>query len=126
MSDLITVLPDFQSASFTHLLPSLAKKLITTSDLLTLDASDIAKRAQLPPTEVAKLCNAVLEALQKQLSPHSSTTDASFSFFNGVLHEKGKPSWQAMSTLDESLDAALGGGIPAGFVTEVTGERCGC
>ncbi|KAK3304346.1 DNA repair protein-like protein [Chaetomium strumarium] len=30
--------------------------------------------------------------------------------------------WQTISTLDGELDRALGGGIPAGYVTEVTGE----
>ncbi|KAK4031223.1 P-loop containing nucleoside triphosphate hydrolase protein, partial [Parachaetomium inaequale] len=30
--------------------------------------------------------------------------------------------WQTISTLDPALDRALGGGIPAGYVTEVTGE----
>ncbi|KAL2141447.1 hypothetical protein VTI28DRAFT_2406 [Corynascus sepedonium] len=30
--------------------------------------------------------------------------------------------WQTISTLDSELDHALGGGIPAGYVTEVTGE----
>jgi DNA repair protein RAD57 len=30
--------------------------------------------------------------------------------------------WQTISTLDPELDRALGGGIPAGYVTEVTGE----
>ncbi|KAM7212257.1 putative dna repair protein rad57 protein [Rhypophila decipiens] len=30
--------------------------------------------------------------------------------------------WQTISTLDESLDRALGGGIPAGYITEITGE----
>ncbi|KAL2263574.1 hypothetical protein VTK26DRAFT_6135 [Humicola hyalothermophila] len=30
--------------------------------------------------------------------------------------------WQTISTLDPVLDRALGGGIPAGYVTEITGE----
>jgi DNA repair protein RAD57 len=30
--------------------------------------------------------------------------------------------WQTISTLDGGLDRALGGGIPAGYVTEITGE----
>ncbi|KAH6621089.1 P-loop containing nucleoside triphosphate hydrolase protein [Chaetomium sp. MPI-SDFR-AT-0129] len=30
--------------------------------------------------------------------------------------------WQTISTLDPELDRALGGGIPAGYITEVTGE----
>lgn len=31
--------------------------------------------------------------------------------------------WNTISTLDPKLDAAFGGGIPAGYVTEVVGER---
>lgn len=31
--------------------------------------------------------------------------------------------WEAISTLDDDMDRALGGGIPAGYITEVTGER---
>lgn len=31
--------------------------------------------------------------------------------------------WRAISTLDDSIDAALGGGIPTGYITEITGER---
>ena len=30
--------------------------------------------------------------------------------------------WRTISTLDTSLDAALGGGVPVGHVTEITGE----
>ena len=30
--------------------------------------------------------------------------------------------WHTVSTLDSTLDSALGGGIPAGYVTEITGE----
>jgi DNA repair protein RAD57 len=31
--------------------------------------------------------------------------------------------WRWISTLDEELDAALGGGIPPGYLVEITGER---
>lgn len=31
--------------------------------------------------------------------------------------------WNAISTLDPALDELLGGGIPTGYLTEVTGER---
>ena len=33
--------------------------------------------------------------------------------------------WQTISTLDPALNKALGGGIPVGYLTEVTGERSG-
>lgn len=125
MTDLIDVLPDFQTASFSHLLPSLTRKVITTTDLLSLDASEIAKRAQLPPTEVAKLSSAVLEALQAQLGSILPTAASIVSVNEDHKNGHRRRGWKTISTLDKSLDEALGGGIPTGFLTEVTGERCG-
>lgn len=117
MTDLLHVLPDFETAKYSHLIPSLDKAHITTSDLLTLDAADVAKRAQLPPAEVAKLTEAVLQTLQKDVGvPHSSES-------NATLQDSGLREWQIISTLDDKLDLALGGGIPTGYMTEITGER---
>jgi Rad51 len=107
MTDILTVLPLFSTAPFTHLLPSLSKAAVTTSEILTLPPIDIARRAQLPPAEVSKLADAVLEAL------HSD------------LYEAPLAPWQSISLLDETLDESLGGGIPAGYLTEITGERYG-
>jgi len=120
MADLIDILPDFPLATFSHLLPSLSKKLITTSDLLTLDAQEIAKRAQVPPGEVTKLSNALVEALQLQYTSSLPNGASTFSEENSkdAENKHGK-----ISTLDDILDVTLGGGIPAGFITEVTGER---
>lgn len=134
MTDLLQVLVDFPTAQFSHLLPSLDKALITTSDLLTLDAVDVAKRAQLPPAEVVKLTDAILKALHAQLNKGDAL---------GVESEKGAGEddqecradgeedaircgmreWSSISTLDDKIDEALGGGIPTGYVTEITGER---
>ena len=121
MTDLINVLPDFPTSSYSHLLPSLSRNLITTSDLLTLDASDIAKRAHLPPVEVAKLSSTILEALHSQLGVGGSKDDAGAD----ATELNGPQSCEAacISTLDESLDNVLGGGIPTGYLTELTGER---
>jgi len=118
MTDLLHVLADFPTASFSHLIPSLDKALITTSDLLTLDAVDIAKRAQLPPTEVAKLAEAVLQALQGNID----AVNSSKTHHEGE-NEDALKAWQTISTLDDTLDIALGGGIPTGYMTEITGER---
>ena len=114
MTDLINVLPDFPTSSYSHLLPSLNRKLITTSDLLSLDPSDLAKRAQLPPVEVAKLSGAILEALHNQLQDNA-----------GCDTKQGPQKCVAasISTLDECLDNVLSGGIPTGYLTEITGER---
>jgi DNA repair protein RAD57 len=67
MTDLLQVLPDVDCKPFSHLLPSLDKALLTTNDLLTLDAPDVAKRAQLPASELRKLADAVTAALHRQL-----------------------------------------------------------
>lgn len=106
-----SVLPDFDATPFSHLLPSLDKALITTNDVLTLDAPTIAKRAQVPSGELRKLADAVVAALHRQL---------------GFGPEEPAPTtkhdWACISTLDDELDAALGGGIPRGYLVEVTGE----
>jgi DNA repair protein RAD57 len=122
MTDLIQVLADFHTAQFSHLLPSLDKALITTNDLLTLDAIDIAKRAQLPPVEVAKLADAILRALHKDLDVQDSNSGKVDG--NDEVDKEIVPNqWRTISTLDSTLDATLGGGIPTGYVTEITGER---
>ncbi|KAF2397049.1 P-loop containing nucleoside triphosphate hydrolase protein [Trichodelitschia bisporula] len=121
MTDLLRTLPDFSTAPFSHLLPSLDRTHITTADLLTLDAGDVAKRAQLPPAEVAKLTRAVVDALHTDLGVGDGVGDKE----NGDAGRKGDLSkddgFRAISTLDPVLDDALGGGIPRGFVTEITG-----
>ena len=124
MTDLLQVLPDFDTRPYTHLLPSIDKALITVNDLLTLEATDVGKRAQLPAGEIRKLCDAVVAALHRHLgfggeegtrpsylSPRLGSADAQ------------KSGSGSISTLDEVLDAALGGGIPPGYLIEVTGER---
>lgn len=122
MTDLLQVLPDFDVRPYTHLLPSLDKALITTNDLLTLDAADVAKRAQLPAGEGRKLADAVLLALHRQLGFGGEEVAGS-----SFLSSSGNPdAWREdrrfISTLDERLDAALGGGIPPGYLVEITGE----
>lgn len=123
MTDLTAVLPGFPTHQYVRLLPSLEKNLVTAADLLTLDSLEIAKRAQLPILDVKRLCNAVLEALQDGLGMAEVTGEAQQS---SLLRKSGKDilnSWSTISTLDDDLDRALGGGIPTGYITEVTGER---
>ena len=122
MTDLATVLPGFPTQNYTRLLGSLEKNLVTTADLLTLDCVEIAKRAQLPLLDVKHLCNAVLEALQIGLGTKQPDAPPDSS----LLRHSGQDivkSWSAISTLDDDLDVALGGGIPTGYITQVTGER---
>ena len=135
MSDLLTVLPSFDARPFTHILPKLEKALVSCSDLLTLDALHVAKRAQLPASEVKKLADALVQSL----SGHAvSPTDPSDPLpASGEPHgDRGLDSnttgfrsgdalldqWM-ISTLDDKLDIALNGGIHSGYLTEITGER---
>ena len=123
MTDLLHTLPDFPTKSYSHLLPSLEKNLITTTDLLTLDALEIAKRAQLPLLDVKRLINHVIRILQSQLGLGQ---DEGQNELIGGSRKSGKEvveKWNTISLLDASLDSALGGGIPTGYITEFTGER---
>lgn len=125
MTNLLTILPNFNIKPYTHILPSLEKALISTADLLALDALDVAKRAQVPPGEVKKLTGALLEGL------HSELTGSIALQRNGVANagtevrpdDPGLGSTNAISTLDDRIDDSLGRGILPGYVTEVVGER---
>jgi DNA repair protein RAD57 len=122
MTDLTAVLPGFPTHQYVRLLPSLEKNLVTTADLLTLDCVEMAKRAQLPLLDVKRLCNAILEALQESLG----ISEGKGVQQSSLPRKTGKDilsSWRTISTLDEDLDRALGGGIPTGYITEITGER---
>lgn len=124
MTDLLHTIPDFPIKSYTHLLPSLEKHLITTTDLLTLDALEIAKRAHLPLLDVRRLAAHVVAILQRQLG---LTPGGDHDGIEGSLKKLGNEivgQWSTISTLDDSLDEALDGGIPTGYITEITGERC--
>ena len=133
MTDLLHTIPHFPIRLYTHLLPSLEKHLITTTDLLTLDALEVAKRAQLPLLDVKRLANHVLTILHGRLGLQThnaaSCQNAGQGLANhGSLRKTGKEAIIAMnfiSTLDPSIDAALGGGIPTKYITEITGERYG-
>ena len=133
MTDLLHTIPDFPTKLYTHLLPSLEKHLISTTDLLTLDALEVAKRAQLPLLDVRRLANHVLVILQSQLGLKTdnapSYQDAGEGQVNyGSLRKTGKETTSELSTistLDPVLDTVLGGGIPTGYMSEITGERYG-
>ncbi|KAI1266219.1 DNA repair protein RAD57 [Xylariaceae sp. FL1019] len=132
MTDLSRVLPDFPTAKYARLLPTIEKQQLTVTDLLTLEVPEIGKRTQLPLLDVKRLCNAILDAVHADLGVADVSADgkqkkdkASHSDGN-ALRQTGeellsKP-WHTISTLDTSLDAALGGGIPTGYLTEITGE----
>ncbi|TRX92197.1 hypothetical protein FHL15_006812 [Xylaria flabelliformis] len=143
MTDLSQVLPDFPVAQYARLLPAIEKNQLTVTDLLTLELPEIGKRTQLPLLDVKRLCNAILAALHadlgvsatdegdgKQKQNEARQNEAQQKRHSGMkegfLRQTGtellaRP-WHTISTLDASLDAALGGGVPTGYITEITGE----
>ncbi|KAL8712815.1 MAG: hypothetical protein Q9220_003023 [cf. Caloplaca sp. 1 TL-2023] len=131
MTDILHTLPDFPTKHYAHLIPSLEKNLITTTDLLTLDPLEIAKRAQLPLLDVRRLTNHVLASLQSQLGLQEGR-DALQKYeaqadtpTEPALRQSGCSIVQkrnVISTLDQTLDSALGGGILTSYITEITGE----
>ena len=133
MTDLLHVLPDFSTKSYTHLLPSLERHQITTTDLLTLDVLEIAKRARLPPIDLRKLAGHVLSTLQKDLGleenrhiGYAASRQTTSPAVQTTLRTSGQElvtQRSMISTLDPVLDDALDGGIPTGYITEFVGER---
>ncbi|GAP83857.1 putative DNA repair protein RAD57 [Rosellinia necatrix] len=148
MTDLSQVLPDFAVAQYARLLPAIEKNKLTVTDLLTLDLPDIGKRTQLPLLDLKRLCSAILAALHADLGVDRVDGDAGgrdggrgqepgqaraasrperrYGGRERPLRQTGtellaRP-WRTISTLDASLDAALGGGVPTGYITEITGE----
>lgn len=134
MTDLVHILPEFPVQQYSHLLPSLEKNLVTTCDLLLLDAVDVARRCQLPVLDIQNFRVRVTTLIEQQLGLEAARvsqndTDDSVDSYRGHYGQHyvsgsvlSRPS-SFISTLDDGLDAALGGGIPAGYLTEVTGER---
>ncbi|ROV97769.1 hypothetical protein VMCG_07376 [Cytospora schulzeri] len=146
MTDLLRVLPHFPTSQYANLIPTLERHQVTTSELLTLEAADLGKRTQLPLLDLKRLCNAVLDALHSDLGvsekrDHGAATAAGEKDDGTQGGEKEgkakeeeehepprhsfsslKARWKSISTLDPALDASLGGGIPTGYLTELTGE----
>ena len=133
MTDLPTVLPEFLTRSYSHLIPSLERHGITVADLLSLDALEVAKRASLPILDLRRLAKGVIKALQDDLDIDvisHNTSDELFSSSSKPGPDRCRRSvsdvvnrCDTISILDAKLDEAMGGGIPAGYVTEFTGER---
>lgn len=138
--DLLSVLPDFATKPYAHILPPLERGKITTVDLITLDTLEIAKRAHVPPADVRRLAARIVDALHADLGFENSTATADTeSISSNTTTTTATPPtpnrtlgpgttaldvtrWNTVSTLDPALDALLGGGLPAGYVTEITGE----
>jgi DNA repair protein RAD57 len=132
--DLLLVLPGFVTKPFAHILPPLERAKVTTVDVITLDSLEIAKRARVPPADVRRLSSCIVEALHTDVGfekpqTNTGTSDGPSSSINPdattrkIGSTKRASQWNTISTLDPAMDALLGGGIPTGYVTEVTGER---
>lgn len=144
--DLLTILPHFNTKPYTHILPPLERRHIATVDLITLDYLEIAKRAHVPPADVRRLCADVVVGLHGDLgfstssvrgggahdgeynkdshNQHSNEQVAAADRADGGRNKLDLSRWNTISTLDPALDELLGGGIPTGYLTEITGERC--
>lgn len=132
--DLLSILPDFSTKSYSHILPPLERKHISTVDLITLDTLEIAKRAHVPPADVRRLSADVVAALHASLGlkdekkenerrKEDQTDSETEKIDNSRNNRLDLSRWSTISTLDATLDELLGGGIPTGYLTEVTGER---
>ena len=135
--DLLSILPGFTTKPYAHILPPLERSKITTVDLITLDTLEIAKRAHVPPADVRRLAARIVEALHADLGfersqtsigagqdePSSSVNPDAETITLGPATKLQTSRWHMISTMDPTMDALLGGGIPTGYVTEVTGER---
>jgi DNA repair protein RAD57 len=136
--DLLTVLPGFKTKPYQHLLPALERTKITTVDLLTIEFLEIAKRAHVPPADIRRLCDRVTEALHADIGfvepePIIEDSDEEPEELESSIHpaslvlgpamDRTTSQWNTISTLDPAMDDLLGGGIPTGYMIEVTGER---
>lgn len=127
MTDLLFTCPGFPTQSFSHLIPSLERHAISVSDLLTLDALEVAKRAHLPVKEVHRLTTDLLSHLHAELGvatshngdSHPLQPSTSVATSGRVLAQEQSHN---ISLLSPSLDAALTGGIHTATLSEITGE----
>lgn len=91
--------------------------------------ADLGKRTQLPLLDLKRLCNAILASLHSDLGVAAKDEEPSATKQgpvpnNTLRHHLStlESRWSIISTLDPVLDASLNGGIPTGYITEVSGE----
>ncbi|KAL4934642.1 putative DNA repair protein (Rad57) [Aspergillus undulatus] len=130
--DLLSILPNFPVKPYSHILPPLERSRVNTVDLISLDTLEIAKRAHVPLSDVRRLANQVIKALHNDVgfeeSPRpeheqlDSSLDLDVPLIPGPRTQLDLSRWCTISTLEPTLDNWLNGGIPTGYVTEVTGE----
>ncbi|QPC75331.1 hypothetical protein HYE68_006083 [Fusarium pseudograminearum] len=115
MTDLLQILPSFHVRPFAALIPAIEQNALSTTDLLTLHPTDIAKQTRLPILDLKRLIATIQASLSDDLSPQQPLLEAE-------PDPESTPENNVISTLDDGLDAILGGGVPVGAVTEFTGE----
>lgn len=84
--------------------------IFTVPDLLFLPSQDIARRCRISHSEAQEIVNTVFDELESPPLIHLDTPDI--------------PKDDLITTGDETLDKALGGGVRTRKLWEVTGERC--
>ncbi|VUC35208.1 unnamed protein product, partial [Clonostachys rosea] len=136
MSDIRQVLPTFPVSKYASLLPAIEQHGLTTTDLLTLHPSDIAKQTHLPLVDLRRFIAIIQISLTNDLKPQSLSLSGEkqdsqeeskeeaqgTSVAQPVLATTNAPGSACISTLDDTIDAALGGGIPTGRISEFVGE----
>lgn len=95
---------------------------MSTADLLTLDALDVAKRAQVPVAEVRKLADALFAALHDG-AKYTALQDGNVQKGIDRPVRLTRGGSERVSTLDDVLDDRLAGGVASGHITEIVGER---
>src|SRR5579862_6296264 len=110
MSDII-LLSNLATQS-SRVLQALDNAGLQMVDLLTLDVFEIHRRTQLSVIDVQNLVKDVISALAGTVESELVKTA-----------EERHQEFVFLTTGDEKINELLGGGIPIGSLTEVTGER---
>ena len=110
MSDIILL--SNLAAPSSRVLEALDKAGLHMVDLLTLDVFEIHRRTQLSVIDVQNLVRDVIASLTEKVESEIKTAD------------ERERNLAFLTTGDERINEFLGGGIPTGSLTEVTGERC--
>jgi len=113
MSDIILV--SNLATPSSRVLQALDNAGLQVVDLLTLDVFEIHRRTQLSVIDVQNLVRDVITVLTGTIERECTKTA-----------EERSQELAFLTTGDEKVDVLLGGGIPTGALTEVTGERYAC
>lgn len=122
MTDLLRILPGFPTVNFSSLLPTLEHHGLTTADLLAQHPADIARQTRLPLLDLKRLVDVVHASLVNDAPPTAAFFAASETSSRDSEQWPPSPRLAAISSLDEGIDSALGGGVPVGRLTEFAGE----